>query len=457
MYTWANRLGRPVIPNRVRGVNNTRGLSFVPGTVFIGRGEHGMVNMYMNASKRKYARKVQTNGESLLNEIALMRKIKKIVPSSVPTVYPSNKNKLITEYIHGGDFESWVRKHRNHLTQGDFELMILQVLKILDRISKRDPTFRHNDLHCGNILVDDDKNTVRLVLTDFGLSWDAQYPSTETDIAWIETLKKAYGIFKGNHKLYDALTFLQSVSTLKEIDFPGTKRKIRTLLLGIPLIHGRPAYNAHIHLTFSDLLRAFSPRAQPKTRSNAVMNLNAGFFKTPVNPLNQIRALRVWAQGKTLQNKAKANLRSMFPNIKNVNFQRIVGFIPKKPTKKNVNLPKGFATPMKLKNVATLGASRFKTKNIKKASPKVQKSPVRKPKVWSPKPYPLRVSLKNTRPVNIEHFFKKMGKPESNARQYIEMIIRNGRSGKLQAWEKAQLVLGNQISISSSSSSSPKA
>ena len=450
MYTWANRLGRPVIPNRVRGVNNTRGLSFVKGSVFIGQGAHGSVNMYMNASKRKYARKIETAGESLLHEIALMRKIKKIVPSGVPTVYPSNKNRLITEYIHGGDFEKWVKKHKNQLTQGDFELMILQVLKILYRISKRDPSFRHNDLHCGNILVDDDKNTVRLVLTDFGLSWDAQYPSTETNMDWSETLKTSYGIFKGNHKLYDALTFLQSVYTLKGVDFPGTKRKIRTLLLGIPLIHGRPAYNAHIHLTFSDLLRAFSPRAQPKTRSNAVLNMNAGFFKTPVNPLNQIRALRVWVQGKTIQNKVKANLRSMFPNIKNVNFQRIAGFIPKKNTRKNVNLPKGFSTPMKLKNVATLGASRFKTKNIKKT----KKSPVRK---TTRRVSPKRVSLKNTRPVNIEEYFKKMGKSNSNARNQIERIVRNGRSGKLQAWEKAKLVFGNQISISSSSSSSPKA
>lgn len=455
MYTWSNR-GRPVVPKRVQGpklssMNNTRGLNLIPGTVRVGKGEHGFVNMYMNSTRKKYARKVQDSPVD--NEIRLMRKIKKIVPTSVPTVYKGSAGvTMITNYAPGGDLEHWIRANKNRLTQQDIELIILQVLKILYKISKFDPSFRHNDLHVENILVDDDRLSVRLLISDFGLACDAQYPA-QHDKGYAETLRTQYGIFKGNHKLYDALTFLQSMYTLPENQFPALKRKIRSLMLGIPLKYGRPAFDAKISLTFSDLIRAFV-KPVSKTRSAELVNMNlSSFFKSPPkSQANQIRALRIWTQGKSCRNRVVANLRKMFPNVKNVNFMKIVGFIPKKNSR-NVNLPKCFTSPKKLRNAATLGESRFKTRNIKKASPK-RISPKRVQKVapWVP-----NKNLKTLRPVNIEQFFKKSGKSNRNARNQIERIVRNARSGKLQAWEKAKIIFGNQISISSSSSSSPKA
>jgi serine/threonine protein kinase len=77
---------------------------------------------------------------------------------------------MYTEYAHGGTLKSWMRKMGGRVTDKVMADMIRQVIGTLRTIHSKYPEFRHNDLHLGNILVDDTGKKPRFLLTDFGLS-----------------------------------------------------------------------------------------------------------------------------------------------------------------------------------------------------------------------------------------------------------------------------------------------
>ena len=77
---------------------------------------------------------------------------------------------MYTEYAHGGTLKSWLNKMGDRVTDKVMADLIRQVISTLKKIHTRYPEFRHNDLHLGNVLVDDTGKKVRLMLTDFGLS-----------------------------------------------------------------------------------------------------------------------------------------------------------------------------------------------------------------------------------------------------------------------------------------------
>ena len=89
-------------------------------------------------------------------------------------------NQYVTfgEYYHGGSLSSWIKKIYFKLTDRDIAFMVAQILKTFARIYKKYPDFRHNDLHLGNIFVDDTdrykvighKGVPRLAMADFGLA-----------------------------------------------------------------------------------------------------------------------------------------------------------------------------------------------------------------------------------------------------------------------------------------------
>lgn len=461
MYVWKNAKGKSVTAprvkvNRLTSKNNPSGLYLNKGTIQVGKGAHGTVNLYYNVGgRRKYALK-QSN-ENMSHEIQLMRKLKKIVPDAIPTVYSNAKNKnLRTNYIPGGSLDSWIEKNNKYLTDEDMSLIIIQVLKILQRIYNVDPTFRHNDLHMGNLLVDDDANKpapnatgVRIMLTDFGFSRDSEFKNPVFEgipSNWSTTLMKEYGIYVGNDKMYDALTFLSSVLTRTK--FTHVKRIIRRVLKGIKMVNGRlkmvngrPKYGQKINYSFRDLISLFTPAKQN-------VNINAsGLFK---------QNLKEFAKGKKISNLAALNLRSMFPNISDAQFLRNVGFIPKKPTKR-VNLPKQFITPVRLRNKATLGVpvtrpstSRMKNVFVGKRQ-KTEAEKLLTNLFGSPNNSPFNQKKFNTanltkiRPVNVENYVKSKGQPESKAKAIIEGLVRSKRK---EAWEKAQEMLKGQVKIS---------
>ena len=88
-----------------------------------------------------------------------------------PSVFNYKKQMVMyTEYAHGGTLKSWIRKMGGRVTDNVMADMIRQVIGTLRTIHSKYPEFRHNDLHLGNILVDDTGKKPRFLLTDFGLS-----------------------------------------------------------------------------------------------------------------------------------------------------------------------------------------------------------------------------------------------------------------------------------------------
>lgn len=507
MYTWKTRSGTPKLPKRIpvgrhTYKNNTSNLRLNKGTVNIGAGAYGTVSAYFKANgKTVYAVK---KADDLGNEIRIMRKIRSIIPTAVPTVYSNNKNtNLTTNFIKGGALDDWLKKPG--VTDNDVRLVIIQVLKILQHIAQKNPSFRHNDLHCGNILIDDDANKksvnatgVRALLTDFGLARDSDIPcltfeGPTHDIGYAQVLRSEYGIYVGNDKMYDAAFFLESVKSRTKS--PNIKRIIKNLMKGTKIINEsrRLEPGAKFNYSYRYLISFFDPydnvninasrlftiipkslskakKSLPNPRSRSVYTVrmfrNAERYlnivkawspnkpKTPAktrtpNKPKTPTALERFAAGKTITEMIRMpNIRNRFPNTTNATFLKTLGFIPR-ATKVNVKLPNAFKSPAKLKQAATLGASRFKNKTIKKSSPKAKVKRARAPSPFKPSPFNQKkfdtAKLNVLRPVNIENYFKSKGKTEADAKAKIENIVRSKRK---EAWEKAQEMLKGQVKIS---------
>lgn len=451
MYVWKNTKGVSVVPKRVRvnrltSRNNTTGLYLASGSIQIGKGAYGTVNLAYNVGgRRKYA--IKKSDENMSHEVGLMRKLKRLVPEAVPTVYSGNSRSLKSNYISGGSLENWLEKNNKFLTDHDVSLIIIQVLKILQRLSTLDPTFRHNDLHIGNVLVDDDANKpapnatgLRIMLTDFGLSRDSEFPNPSFEstpqTTWAKNLRKNYGIYVGNDKMYDAIVFLNSIFT--KTKFKGVNSVIRRILKGIRLYNGRPRDGEHISYTFRDLISYFF------FSKEKAQNINiSGLFR---------QNIKEFAKGKKLSNLAMMNLRSLFPNVSDAQFMRNIGFIPKRDTKKNVSIPVIFRTPPKLKNKATLGVPKAKPSTSRMRNVFVgKKDELLRELFGTPINSPFRqnkfnsANLTKTRPKNVENYVKQKGMKPSNAKNMIERIVRTKRK---EAWEKAQEMLKGQVNIS---------
>ena len=181
--------------------NVARGLKRIsPGIARLGGGTQGVVYLACTSPRCdhniviKVSPKDKTNRrQSAEVEFDIQKTVYKIVKNHVPVPYKllecknfapiadfTNKNTKVydyahqfvmySEYAHGGTLKEWIRKVEERLTDADMAKMVYQVLATLKRIYSRYPEFRHNDLHLGNVLVDDTGDFPRLMITDFGLS-----------------------------------------------------------------------------------------------------------------------------------------------------------------------------------------------------------------------------------------------------------------------------------------------
>jgi serine/threonine protein kinase len=99
--------------------------------------------------------------------------------------------------------------------------IVLHVLFILKKIREKFPTFRHNDLHLGNVMVT--KTGIKIL--DFGF---ANMEARGYQNPRVQSLdyKESYGIFPKNDPLYDAHFFLNSLAAAS----PSGRRLVKTLL-----------------------------------------------------------------------------------------------------------------------------------------------------------------------------------------------------------------------------------
>ena len=65
-------------------------------------------------------------------------------------------NILVSEWCNGGSLESYLEKNIHTFNKSDvyLDVMFFQLFSLLTTIHRTYPSFRHNDLHLGNLLVE---------------------------------------------------------------------------------------------------------------------------------------------------------------------------------------------------------------------------------------------------------------------------------------------------------------
>lgn len=129
---------------------------------------------------------------------------------------------IFSEYFHGGDMRTWIKKVASRVKEEDLIDIARQVLGTLVAIQAKYPDFRHNDLHTGNIFIDDTGNRPRAAIADFGLS--RLTPTLSSPIV-DQGLFLKNGIGPKTDSRYDAHMFLNSLRSIS-----GGFPKLRTYL-----------------------------------------------------------------------------------------------------------------------------------------------------------------------------------------------------------------------------------
>jgi serine/threonine protein kinase len=196
-------LTKPANNGSLRTVYNvTKGRTSIRrGVAKIGSGAQGTVFLASTdkAGKRKVVIKVSatdkhtTGKQPARAEYDIQRAVYKVVPRHVPKPIefftsrnyiplsnfnnrkPSifnyqNQQVMVSEYAHGGALKDWMRKMSSRVTEKMMADLVRQVIGTLKKIHARYPEFRHNDLHLGNVYVDDTGVKPRFLIADFGLS-----------------------------------------------------------------------------------------------------------------------------------------------------------------------------------------------------------------------------------------------------------------------------------------------
>ena len=222
-------------------------LSTSIGTMKIGQGRHGevYVGCIDKECKKKIAIKVVVNSD-ISHEYKTSKRL-----SSYGVIKPlaikkcNNVMFMYTEYANNGTLKSFLRNNKKKLLPIHFRTIITQILYNLYRIQKKYPTFRHNDLHFENILINStspsrvklfkvNNSTLKVhdiglqaLISDFGLSTMKGLKNPEVDDDPRLVYKTTSGIFRGSHPMYDIQYFLNILR--QEIKISGIQSGIEAI------------------------------------------------------------------------------------------------------------------------------------------------------------------------------------------------------------------------------------
>tara|TARA_Y100000741_G_scaffold346580_1_gene313077 strand:+ start:6642 stop:8009 length:1368 start_codon:yes stop_codon:yes gene_type:complete len=198
------------------------------GTVRIGQGTFGQVYMGCvdKECKKKVAIKVVLN-EDITHEYKIS---KRLHPYGCIKSYAIEKCDnlmfMYTEYANNGTLKSFLKNNNKNLLPIHFRTIITQILHSLYKIQNKYPTFRHHDLHCENILINNKSPSrvkllkvynstlkvhdigIQTLISDFGFSTIKGIKNSEVDTF---SYKSNYGIYRESHRMYDVQYFLNSM------------------------------------------------------------------------------------------------------------------------------------------------------------------------------------------------------------------------------------------------------
>ena len=242
--------------------NVTKGRKTIrPGMARLASGQQGVVFLAStdSAGKRKIIIKVSPSDKAYTAanqaarvEYTIQKALYKIAPRHIPKpikffdqnlfvpistftnrrtdVFNYKKQMVMyTEYAHGGTLKSWMRKMGDRITDKVMADMIRQVIGTLRTIHSKYPEFRHNDLHLGNVLVDDTGKKARFLLTDFGLS---RLTKRGSNPVINSGSYRNSGISNSTSYKYDAHYFLNALDSEITSGLPQTKAFLDRMLPG---------------------------------------------------------------------------------------------------------------------------------------------------------------------------------------------------------------------------------
>jgi serine/threonine protein kinase len=242
--------------------NVTKGRKSIrPGMARLASGQQGVVFLASTdaAGKRKIIIKVSPTDKAFSSanqaaraEYNIQKALYKVAPRHIPkpikffeqnlfvpvSAFTSRRTNIFnyskqmvmyTEYAHGGTLKSWLRKMGDRITDKVMADLIRQVIGTLKTIHTKYPEFRHNDLHLGNILVDDTGKKVRFLLTDFGLSRLTKHGSNP---AINSGSYRNSGISNLTSSKYDTHYFLNALDSEIKGGLPQTKAFLGRMLTG---------------------------------------------------------------------------------------------------------------------------------------------------------------------------------------------------------------------------------
>ena len=231
----------------------------VVGARKIGEGQYGVIyGGYRKYNKSGIVRKVtkyknKLDINALVGECKLHQKVYKYIPTHISKVFRCGQNgSMNMERLQGGDLNTFFKANITLLNDFYMRIIILQVLSTLKKIHSADPSFRHNDLHLGNILVDNSPAAnkserinnftippigVRIVITDFGMATDSVTKNPYHQASY----KKNYGIYNGSDYMYDTVLFLNEIYSFTKKH--STKFPLANMFLKDVLSGGYNVYN----------------------------------------------------------------------------------------------------------------------------------------------------------------------------------------------------------------------
>lgn len=276
-------------------------LSMISGTKFIGKGAYGKIYMGYSPKGTQYA--IKKSNMNVTRECALQKRAHAVVPNHVVQVYSCSPNEMVSEYFRGGTLKAFIVKHKDTLSDDDMRNFILQVTCTLKILHSKLPSFRHHDTHLENILVDDTQtigielidsfaipsNGIRLALTDFGLSTNANSVANNS-------FKKNYGIARNSNVSYDIHFFLAALNDFigKVKNAPLTKLFLAKILKGYAketnthtrkfrLVYG------HTFMTYAQILGdAYFNKYRAK---KAAKNVYINFGKPVASPKKKVTVM----------------------------------------------------------------------------------------------------------------------------------------------------------------------
>ena len=242
--------------------NVTKGRKTIrPGMARLASGQQGVVFLAStdSAGKRKIIIKVSPSDKAYTAanqaarvEYTIQKALYKVAPRHIPkpikffdqnlfvpistftnrrpSVFNYKKQMVMyTEYAHGGTLKSWMRKMGSRITDKAMADMVRQVIGTLRTIHSKYPEFRHNDLHLGNVLVDDTGKKVRFLLTDFGLS---RLTKRGSNPVINSGSYRNSGISNSTSYKYDAHYFLNALDSEITSGLPQTRAFLDRMLPG---------------------------------------------------------------------------------------------------------------------------------------------------------------------------------------------------------------------------------